>query len=330
MDAMDIKHRYAAPIPVDIGDIIDNDPPILEPIYEYSVPRALIGCYGHILKNGKNIQAIESPRHRTKLGIATLAAMYLHKKRIKIASPVLSIANGWADSFYHFTLECLQKLYILQAHLPQCQIAFPAKCRKKFHDEWASLLDIVPNMIYVQENEIIDTDLAISCSFPARDLNHHHEILPMFRDWVLKKMNAKNLIAPADTYPKKIFINRQKANYRKITNYNAIEPLLMEQGYTIIDLEDYTLVEQINYFFHAQKIIGVHGAGFTHLCFSQAQVVDLIHEDFYQNCFLKMAKILDIPYTFLRCKGLENPMYKNSSGHNDLEVDIVLLKNVLK
>jgi capsular polysaccharide biosynthesis protein len=208
-------------------------------------------------------------------------------------------------------------------------VLFPKSIFKRFHQEWFNLLNI-EKIYLVSNNEVIKSEICYSTSFPARDLNHHHEVLPQFRDWVLKKMNAKNLIAHADTYPKKIFINRQKASFRKITNYNAIEPLLMEQGYTIIDLEDYSLVDQINFFYHAKKIIGIHGAGFTHICFSKADVIDIIYENFHQNCFLKMAKILDINYTFLRCKGHENPMYKNSSGHNDLEIDIALFKNVLK
>jgi capsular polysaccharide biosynthesis protein len=323
------KLLYKATIKVNIDDIYDEHPPTFEKVYFYKFENVLVSSFGVVYKKFKNQDQLLYERHRNKINILNKISTYFVKKKIEIKSPVIVISNGWSDSFYHFTLESLLKLYLMRDKINKSIVLFPKSIFKRFHQEWFNLLNI-EKIYLVSNNEVIKSEICYSTSFPARDLNHHHEVLPQFRDWVLKKMNAKNLIAHADTYPKKIFINRQKASFRKITNYNAIEPLLMEQGYTIIDLEDYSLVDQINFFYHAKKIIGIHGAGFTHICFSKADVIDIIYENFHQNCFLKMAKILDINYTFLRCKGHENPMYKNSSGHNDLEIDIALFKNVLK
>jgi capsular polysaccharide biosynthesis protein len=323
------KLLYKATIKVNIDDIYDEHPPTFEKVYFYKFENVLVSSYGVVYKKFKNQDQLLYERHRNKINILNKISTYFVKKKIEIKSPVIVISNGWSDSFYHFTLESLLKLYLMRDKINKSIVLFPKSIFKRFHQEWFNLLNI-EKIYLVSNNEVIKSEICYSTSFPARDLNHHHEVLPQFRDWVLKKMNAKNLIAHADTYPKKIFINRQKASFRKITNYNVIEPLLMEQGYTIIDLEDYSLVDQINFFYHAKKIIGIHGAGFTHICFSKADVIDIIYENFHQNCFLKMAKILDINYTFLRCKGNENPMYKNSSGHNDLEIDIALFKNVLK
>ena len=142
-------------------------------------------------------------------------------------------------------------------------------------------------------------------------------------------MEDKRLIDHTSKYPEKIFINRSKAKFRRIINFEEIKPILLSNGFVIIDLEDYNLVEQINYFYHAKKIIGIHGAGFTHIAFTKAAVIDIIAEQFNQNCFLKMSHILGLKYTFVRCIGVENVLYKNSIGHNDLIIDIDLLQQKL-
>lgn len=302
---------------IDLGIEVDNDPAVLEPIYSLEYENVLILAYGQIVKSFKCQKDSLSYRHRSSLTFKSIVAAYFLKKKVKINQPVLVIANGWADSFYHFAIESLPKLYMMRDKIDTSLVAFPKSFFKKFHQEWFEILD-VKNISLINDNEVLKAKNAISTSFPARDLNHHHEVLPEFIEWVISKMEKKQLIDITTKYPEKIFVNRSKASYRRILNFEEIKPILLLEGYTIIDLEDYNLVEQINYFYHAKKIIGIHGAGFTHIAFTKAVIVDIIFEDFHQNCFLKMAKILNLEYTFLRCQGNENQLFINSLGHYDL------------
>jgi capsular polysaccharide biosynthesis protein len=100
-----------------------------------------------------------------------------------------------------------------------------------------------------------------------------------------------------------------------------------ENGYTIIDLEDYSLAEQINYFYHAEDIIGVHGAGFAHMCFTKAPVLDIIVENFYMGYFEKLSETFGLKYEYLRCKGVENDFPNKTPGYHDIIIDIDGLKN---
>jgi capsular polysaccharide biosynthesis protein len=313
---------------IDLNLQIDEHPPVLEDVYFYAFRNVIISPYGVVYDKFKHQDQLLYERHRNKNKLKNKLSAYFLKKKVIIRQPVLVIANGWADSFYHFTMESLQKLYMMRDEINSSVVVFPKSFFKKFHQEWFEILD-VKNIRLINDNEVIKAKKAISTSFPARDLNHHHEVLPEFRDWVLTKMEDKRLIDHTSKYPEKIFINRSKASFRRIINFEVIKPILLSKGYVIIDLEDYNLVEQINYFYHAKKIIGIHGAGFTHIAFTKAVVIDIIAEQFNQNCFLKMSHILDVKYTFLKCKGVENNIYIESSGHQDLILNIDLLKQVL-
>lgn len=322
------KLIYNAQNNIDLKNDLDEHPPTFEKVFEYKFKNVIISPYGVVYYRFKHQDQLLYERHRNNNKLKNKLSAYFLKKKVIISQPVLVIANGWADSFYHFTMESLQKLYMMRDEINSSLVVFPKNFFKKFHQEWFELLD-VKNLILIEDTEVIKAKNAISTSFPARDLNHHHEVLPEFRDWVLSKMEDKRLIDHTSKYPEKIFINRSKAKFRRIINFEKIKPILLSKGYVIIDLEDYNLVEQINYFYHAKKIIGIHGAGFTHIAFTKAAVIDIIAEQFNQNCFLKMSHILGLKYTFVRCIGVENILYKNSIGHNDLIIDIDLLQQKL-
>jgi capsular polysaccharide biosynthesis protein len=324
------KLIYNAQNNIDLKNDLDEHPPTFEKVFKYEFENVIISPYGVVYYRFKHQDQLLYERHRNKNKLKNKLSAYFLKKKVKINQSVLIIANGWADSFYHFTMESLLKLFMMRDEINSSVVVFPKSFLKKFHQEWFELLD-VKNLILIDDTEVIKAKNAISTSFPARDLNHHHEVLPEFRDWVLTKMEDKRLIDHTSKYPEKIFINRSKASFRRIINFEEIKPTLLSKGYVIIDLEDYNLVEQINYFYHAKKIIGIHGAGFTHIAFTKADVKDLIFISFHQNCFLKMAKTLNIDYNFIRCKGEENQACPKFSDlrHIDLIVNINELKRIL-
>ncbi len=208
---MKIKEIYPAPEIVDIKIFTDNYPAILEPVNEYLVPNAYINSYGYIFKNFKVIEETISYRHRGSVGLKTILSNYLLKKKIKVNQPAISIMNGWLDSFYHFTLESLVKLYVLREHLDSATVVFHKNNDfKPFHREWIEILNL-KNVTYISDNEVVETPLAISSTFTSRDLNHHNLIIPEFRNWVLQKVETKD-----SQVHKNIFIGRKNQTQKSV------------------------------------------------------------------------------------------------------------------
>ncbi|MCQ2607427.1 MAG: glycosyltransferase family 61 protein [Bacteroidales bacterium] len=90
----------------------------------------------------------------------------------------------------------------------------------------------------------------------------------------------KNDIAEIINTPKKIFVNRKKANCRKIDNETQIKPIFEKYDFVEIDFDDMTLVEQIAYTRNAEQIVMLHGAGMTNVMFANpgTKILELMHE----------------------------------------------------
>ena len=71
----------------------------------------------------------------------------------------------------------------------------------------------------------------------------------------------------------KIYIDRSDANaslqHRTIVNEKEVQHYLLERGFDMVRLSDYSFSDQINIFAHAKVIVGLHGAGFANLAFCQ-------------------------------------------------------------
>ncbi|HEY0273721.1 MAG TPA: glycosyltransferase family 61 protein [Chitinophaga sp.] len=119
---------------------------------------------------------------------------------------------------------------------------------------------------------------------------------------------------------RKIYISRQKARVRKVTNEAAVWALVQRHGYEVHFMEDYTLEQQITLLAGTRTIVGLHGAGLTNMLFMPAggQVLELRNKgDNRLNCFFSLASNLDHRYYYLTADG-------NKANSYDVEVTVDL------
>ena len=73
-------------------------------------------------------------------------------------------------------------------------------------------------------------------------------------------------------FNKKIYINRKDGtSLRYIINENEIESYLNKEGFSSLTLSDYSFTDQVALFHNAEKIIGLHGAGFANIVFCKPE-----------------------------------------------------------
>src|SRR6218665_3389146 len=320
---MEVLRLYPEPKPIDIGGRPDNDPPVFEAVNLYKVPQAFISSYGYVIRNLKVLKEGISFRHRNSVIFRNILSFVLLKKKRRISKPCLSIANGWDNSYYHFTPESPPKLFLLKVYMGTSVLVFPADT-SPFHEQWFKILGI-RNIQPVADNEIVKTPLAITTNFASRDLNHHDLVMPRFRDWVLSHINTKDA-----ALHKKIFIGRKNPRYRILLNNPEAKEMLAESGFVYLEMEDFSVEHQVALFNYAEQIVCVHGAALTNICFCRpgTKIIDLMHEDFKQWCFLKLALVLGLDYTILPCAGPQ----KNGElpGHRDISVHLPALKQLIE
>lgn len=88
----------------------------------------------------------------------------------------------------------------------------------------------------------------------------------------------QNLIKAADTkssFPKRLFLPRGGAKFRKLMNEEELAPILRANGFHDFYPERYSMAEQIAAFEGAEIIVGAHSSAFSNLLFCQAGTVVL-------------------------------------------------------
>lgn len=200
------------------------------------------------------------------------------KKKIK--GTVLSLLTGGAgnENYWHWMFDVLPRIKIVKNITDINKIdyfLFP-NIRKKFQKETLDLLNI-PNkkVLFSTNHRHIECDQVIATEHPYvinNDASNEIQNLPSWIiDW-LKEALTEGLDLKDNNFPKKIYIDRYDASpnikkYRKIINEEAVVNETKNAGYKNIILSNFSLINQIKYFFNAQKIIGLHGAGFANLIF---------------------------------------------------------------
>ena len=128
--------------------------------------------------------------------------------------------------------------------------------------------------------------------------------------------------------PKKFYIDRSDsdanyASYRKINNETEVKSKLQSSGFEIIQLSSLSFLEQVKLFNNAREIVGLHGAGFSNLTFSNqgTKVIELCSDNSPQ-VFAKIAKLNNLNYHAIKSKPTSYAI-ANNLGHIDVSLEIL-------
>jgi hypothetical protein len=133
--------------------------------------------------------------------------------------------------------------------------------------------------------------------------------------------------------PQRLFVNRKKASCRKIKNYHQVRALIEQNGFTEVDFDDLTFVEQMAYVHNARQIIMLHGAGMTNIMFAQpkTKVLELMHEYTeprnYRFIYWFLTVQMQCDYFVQFCRTIDTNI---DEWRKDLIVDTELLEENLK
>ena len=104
------------------------------------------------------------------------------------------------------------------------------------------------------------------------------------------------------SFPKNIYLTRNKRKTRSIENEDELTPILLEHDFTILNFEDYSFWDQLALMHHAKCFISIHGAGFSNCLFmpfgsSVLELVNQVYADLeYKFPFWKLACAAGLKY----------------------------------
>ena len=183
--------------------------------------------------------------------------------------------SGLENNYYHFTVEFLARWYLwLCSGIEFDWITFPLE--SSFHIDLARLLNIDFNKILQSENhhclqadEIIVPDMINNWRLVHyRKYSHALKVflpswLPQCHSIIAQNTRLFDLNKPR--YPKRIYISREKANYRYVLNEKDLEDTFIKYNIHSVCMEDFSLTEQILMFADLEMVISPHGAGLANI-----------------------------------------------------------------
>lgn len=238
-----------------------------------------------------------------------------NKKRFKFNKPLKikgTVALLSTDpnniNFYHWMVESFPKFHLVE------KSGFTADkyiiCNKMPYQQ--QLLEKVgikdEQVIWFDENTLIQADELILPdiinNFRAVELRgklcYNAKYIP---PWIFEFYRGLILSDIKETAKRKIFISREKAKYRNITNEPELFSLLKKQGFEKIHLEDLSIFEQAEVFYNAEFIISPHGAGLTNLmfCRPETKVIEIFSPTYLCNNQQLIARSLGLDYAYVIC-----------------------------
>ena len=253
-------------------------------------------------------------------------------KQIEGKVAVLSGLSG--NVYFHWMVDVLPRIELLRRSgrdLMEIDWFLVNSYQHQFQRESLRILGIPEEKVlesdrlpHIQATELIVPSFAGYLGWPS--------------GWAIDFLRREFLkgIMPSYNYPKRIYISRSKARYRRVLNEPDVVEVLEGFGFVSILPESMSLHEQIAYFYHAEVIVAAHGSGLTNAIFCQAgtKVIELMSPHYISHYYWGSSQYLQLEHYFLtgeafECYPIRQLMYQNSLTE-DILVNLSSLKRMVE
>ncbi|MEG4054143.1 MULTISPECIES: tetratricopeptide repeat protein [unclassified Microcoleus] len=253
-------------------------------------------------------------------------------KQIDGRVAVLSGLSG--NVYFHWMVDVLPRIELLRhsgRDLAEIDWFLVNSCQHQFQRESLRILGIPEEKVLESDclPHIQATELIVP-SFPG--------YLGWPSGWAMDFLRREFLkgIIPSSSYPKRIYISRSKARYRRVLNEEDVVEVLEKFGFVSILPESMSLAEQIAHFYHAEVIVAAHGSGLTNTIFSRqgTKVIELVSPHYISHYYWGISQYLQLKHYFLageafECYPIRQLMYQNSLTE-DILVNLSSLKRMVE
>jgi capsular polysaccharide biosynthesis protein len=285
------------------------------------INNAYVSPFGVVFKNGLVVkESVYSMFSAQKQNLTFYKKILLNKVK-NIDGNCLVAHHAYYQNYFHFLLEIMPRMFVLKDKAPQLKLIINSNL-PSFAKEYIALFNF-KEIIYLQDDEIAKVQKIIFPTYLSRGLAYNETVMKEMAEWLRNSLQNED----HNSSPKRIFISRENAKYRKTLNESEVFEILKAKGFVKFDLENPGIREQAAFFKNAEYIVGSHGAGFSNLIFSRhcKLLIDLIHENHPQDCFYNLASIFDINYYYFQCKGAGHDSFANN---DDIIVDLTKFADV--
>ncbi|WP_435146950.1 glycosyltransferase family 61 protein [Halobaculum sp. P14] len=118
--------------------------------------------------------------------------------------------------------------------------------------------------------------------------------------WLATQITRR--VSPDTDQRNRIFISREQADARRVTNRPALMEVLSERGFEKYVLEELSVEEQVQLFANAEYIVAPMGAGLTNMIYATDATVVTLYGSDINTCYTVLADALGFTNAFLLCE----------------------------
>jgi len=256
------------------------------------------------------------------------------RKLKKLNGKVLSLLTGGAgnNNYWHWIYDVLPRLALCDEIIKLSDVDYflVPSLNKKFQLETLNELNIPTEKLlssdkyrHIKSNELIATDHPYAIS--GNSTKDIHNIPSWICLW-LKDKFLTNKSTYKKKLPKKIYIDRSDSTsnlskLRALVNENEIKKIMNKNGFENVRLSDLHFADQVQLFYQADYIVGLHGAAFANLVFCRPNTKVLEFQSTTAGQVIEnIAKANNLIYSSIRCEPIDYD-FLNQLGHIEIPLE---------
>ena len=257
------------------------------------------------------------------------------RKLKNLKGTVLSLLTGGAGNtnYWHWLFDVLPRVGLFSKvyNLNEVDYFLVPDLIKRFQYETLNSLKIPTNKIlssekyrHIKVEELIVTDHPVVTTGNATNdiLN-----IPV---WITKWLQEKFIIKDKKI-KNKIYIDRADDKLRSINNEEEIKKYLSSKNFVIIKPHEISFLDQVNYFYSADCVVGLHGAAFANIAFCNPSTKIIELKGLHAGMAIEnLAKKNNLNYYSIACKAKELSNYQGPNQQGQIEVPINNLTKILE
>jgi len=218
----------------------------------------------------------------------------------KIDGTVAFLSVQWGEGFYHWMYDVLPGIHLIQ----KSGIALDSIDYFVFNSYYLPYQKQTLQKLGIPDSKIIESRYqphiqAKKVIVPApnfkRNITTTEWICHFLRETFLSP--EANNISPS----RRIYISREKANYRHLVNQDELLQELDSLGFEQVILENLSFLKQVELMATASVVISPHGAGLSNLVFCQpgTKIIELFTSDYVPNYYQVISNICQLEHYYL-------------------------------
>ena len=266
------------------------------------------------------------------------------RKLRNLNGSVLSLLTGGAgnNNYWHWMFDVLPRFGLCEKSINLNQIDYflLPSLLKRFQKETLDCLNIPDHkrissekFRHIKAKEIIITDHPVMISGNAtKDIQNMPEWINL---WLRNNFLNRNM-KTGKRAKNKIYIDRNEINpknlpQRTIINEDEVKEYLVKNNFIVIKLHETNFKNQVNLFYNAECIIGLHGGGFGNIVFCEpkTKIIELKNKS-SANAIKNLAEKNDLNYISIEAEAKEIYKFDFPNQQGSIQIPISSLIKVIE